>query len=121
MYLFSFSKRSNLSLIRHQRVHTGEKPFPCDQCWEIFSERATLMNHQKVHTWEKPFTCDQCDKSFSIWDSLIRHKRVHTGEKPFSCDQCGKIFSERAKSSEYTLGRSHSDVIIVKRVFFPKS
>ena len=103
--------------IWHQRVYTGEKLFQCEQCGEIYCERSTLINHQKVHTGEKLFTCDQCDNSFSIWDSLIRHKRVHTGEKPFSCDQCDKIFSERAKSSEYTLGRSHSDVIIVKRVF----
>ena len=52
------------SLIRQQRVHTGEKPFPCEQCEEIYSERATLINYQRVHTGKNPFTCNQCDKEF---------------------------------------------------------
>ena len=52
------------SLIGQQRVYTGETPFPCEKCGEIYSEIATLINYQWVHTGEKPFTCDQCDKSF---------------------------------------------------------
>ena len=52
------------NLIRQQRVHTGEKPFPYEQCGEIYSERATLINYQRVHTGENPFTCNQCDKEF---------------------------------------------------------
>ena len=52
------------SLIRQQRVHTGENSFPCEQRGEIYSERATLINFQRVLTGENPFTCNQCDKEF---------------------------------------------------------
>merc|ERR1712082_275180 len=83
------------SLIR-KRIHTGEKPFPCEQCGEIYSERATLINHQRVHTalGRSHSHVSNVIKSFSIQNSLIRHQRVHSGEKPYSCRSCEKTFTK---------------------------
>ena len=43
----SFKKPSDL--IRHVRIHTGEKPFHCELCGRKFTVKGTLNDHRKTH------------------------------------------------------------------------
>ena len=71
----------------------------CGYCGNRFPERRTLVKHERCHTGEKPYACDQCDFRCSSSSSLCQHKRrrhdpTESGRKHI-CEQCGKGFYTR--------------------------
>ena len=81
-------------LRKHERVHTGDRPFKCDLCGKVFTLSYSLRVQKQSYTGDRPFKCDVCGMSFAKSYYLRIHKRTHTGEKPHKCKICGTSFTQ---------------------------
>ncbi|XP_075071604.1 uncharacterized protein LOC142160642 [Mixophyes fleayi] len=89
------SFRHKSSLVRHPRIYTGVKLFPCSECGKGFTAKCHLIEHQRLHMDEKTFYYSECGKCSTHKSSLVTHQGIYTAKIQFSCSECSKTFTKR--------------------------
>ncbi|XP_064472889.1 zinc finger protein 248-like [Ornithodoros turicata] len=74
----NYSSSLKTDVTRHERCHTGERPYPCEVCMASFSRKHVLMVHMRRHTGERPFRCNLCRTSFVHRATWVKHQRLHS-------------------------------------------
>nr|CAD7577110.1 unnamed protein product [Timema californicum] len=77
------------SALDRATTKVGDNPFVCgfDNCTSAFKTSSDLKRHQRMHTGEKPFVCELCDYKCAIKSNLTVHIRLnHSETRSIKCN-----------------------------------
>ncbi|GMR56580.1 hypothetical protein PMAYCL1PPCAC_26775, partial [Pristionchus mayeri] len=104
---------ATLTALRKHRLVHAPKIFACSMCDRAFAERTKLNRHERSHTGEKPYKCPVtgCGKVFAHNFNLNSHLKLHNDERPFVCGVCGRSFAKNSNLRVHAVTHSRPKLV----------
>ncbi|XP_049272859.1 zinc finger protein 700 isoform X2 [Rhipicephalus sanguineus] len=117
--LCPYETRARGILYRHLLIHTGVKPYCCENCGRRYALPETLLEHMAAHRREPPYKCGRCTMALDHFSEYLRHQVYHMLKSIHRCSFCGEGFVWKQALKHHS--KTHKEGKHLFHMFFRKT